>query len=247
MFQYVYTQLFPPFCCLCDDPGLPGLDLCESCYNELPHNYHPCSKCGIPLKRRASPTPIDHIAHTNPVCGKCLRESDDFTEFDAAIAPYLYRPPVDHMVTQLKFSADTKFSRVAGELLTDEIARNQLAGQDVLPDMIVPVPLHPSRLKMRGFNQAELIANIIANKFDIPCRPHSVQRTKPVAAQSRLTAKQREANMRAAFNVVENVAGKAIAIVDDVLTTGATARSLARPLRRAGASHISVWAFARTP
>jgi len=246
MFQYVYTQLFPPFCCLCDDKGLAGLDLCESCYNELPHNLHPCSQCGIPLKRLSHPARMSSLTSNVQVCGRCLgRESNNLAAFDAAIVPYLYRPPVDHMVTQLKFSADTKFSRIAGELLSDEIERKRC--KDTLPDMIVPVPLHPSRLKIRGFNQAELIANIVANKLDIPCRPYSVQRTKPVAAQSRLTAKQREANMRAAFNVVENVAGKAIAIVDDVLTTGATARSIARPLRRAGAEHISVWAFARTP
>ncbi len=145
------------------------------------------------------------------------------------------------MVKRLKFSGDLKFSRIVGQLL------NRAASQAPCPDALIPVPLHPNRYAERGFNQADLLARHLAKSLPIPVLRGAVSRLKDQPAQSKLTASQREKNLQGAFRANLSLTDKHIAIVDDVVTTGATARALAQQLRKAGAREISLWAVARTP
>lgn len=247
MFHYLYKAMLADICCLCDTSGLPGLDLCHSCHKSLPHNHHFCHRCAAPLVLAAT-------AEAAPLCGQCLTTP---TDIDDSIIPFLYRPPIDYLIKQLKFREQIKFSHVLGTLLADAIEHRHQAHQhpqspdnsNELPSVIMPMPMHSERLLQRGFNQAEQIAKSVAQRFGRQYDTQSVIRSPSGTTQTRLNAKQREANIRRAFTVVNpsSVEGKHVAVVDDVYTTGATARAIARRLKHAHASRVSIWAVARTP
>ena len=237
MFYGLYNAVVPDICCLCDDNGLPGLDLCAACYNFLPHNNDCCYQCAAPLPGMTT------IFDARAKCGRCLA---GYSDIDQAIVPFLYRPPVDYMIKKLKFSQQTKFSRTSGELIADAIIR--LEGEE-RPDVILPVPVHHDRLVQRGYNQAEMIARTTARRLETPVLNNVLTRTVQRLAQSSLSAREREKNIKRAFAVTnkEKIQGLQVAIVDDVYTTGATARAIATHLKRAGVTQVSLWAFARTP
>lgn len=130
-----------------------------------------------------------------------------------------------------------------GELLA-KAASEQITTQ---PDALVPVPIHPDRLLERGYNQALQIAQIVGHRMNIPVDPQCTERLFHQPPQVKLNARDREKNIRRAFGVCGDVAGKNLTIIDDVFTTGATSNSLARVLLQASAQSVSVWAFARTP
>jgi len=241
MFHKLYKTILTDVCCLCDTQGISGLDLCHECHKSLPHNHFCCSRCAVPV---LFATPDDECIR---LCGRCLSASGDI---DEAIIPYLYRPPVDFMIKRLKFSEENKFSRLLGDLLSDAIESHYTdkSRQD-FPDVVLPVPVHRQRLLERGFNQAEQIARTVTDRFGLRADTTSIARSVLKLPQSSLSAAQREANIRRAFEVrqPDNIRGKHVAIVDDVYTTGATARSVSRRLKSAGARRISMWAVARTP
>ena len=241
MFHKLYKTILTEVCCLCDTQGLSGLDLCHECHKSLPYNHFSCSKCAVPV---ACVTGDDQ---RNRLCGRCLSNVSDI---DEAVIPYLYRPPIDFMIRRLKFSEENKFSCLLGELLSDAIERHYTAEfRSEFPSIILPVPVHRQRLLERGFNQAEQIARTVANRFDRQIDTRAVTRSDLMVPQSSLSAVQREANIRRAFEVRQpaTIQGSHVAIVDDVYTTGATARAISRRLKSAGARRISIWAVARTP
>lgn len=232
-------------CSLCDAQGLPELDLCHACHNGLPHNHFSCYQCAAPY---------DSAQNNALICGRCLNRP---TGIDHAIVPFLYRPPIDHMIKRLKFSEQIEFSRLLGELLADAIYHAYFAQGEInnpiraerFPDLILPVPTHPDRLLQRGFNQAEQIANTVAARFRTTCITSAIVRSTSSLPQSTLSAKQREANIRRSFEVKNSkmITKMHVAVVDDVYTTGATARAITRKLKSAGAEKVSIWAVARTP
>ena len=121
----------------------------------------------------------------------------------------------------------------------------RLATIQPLPEAILPVPLHSTRLRERGFNQALELARPMAQALALPLLIHHSQRTRATVAQTSLSAKQRRKNIRGAFQVTQPLPARHIAIVDDVMTTGQTINELAKTLRKAGATHIDVWVCAR--
>jgi ComF family protein len=147
---------------------------------------------------------------------------------------------VDRLIVNLKYHHRLELARTLGRLLAEPL--RQLAD---LPDAIIPVPLHPSRLRQRGYNQSLEIARVVANRLDLPVITRAARRMRATAAQTALPLKQRARNVRNAFAANGDVAGKHVAIVDDVMTSGHTVSALAKALRRAGAKEISVWVVAR--
>jgi len=121
----------------------------------------------------------------------------------------------------------------------------KLAALKEKPQAIVPVPLHPGRYRQRGFNQAIEIARTLSRRLDIPLDLHGCRRVRATAAQAKLSAEERRKNLRKAFSVRMPDERRHVAILDDVITTGATARELAGALRRAGVARVDVWACAR--
>jgi ComF family protein len=160
--------------------------------------------------------------------------------FDLVCCPHAYAWPIDTCVLALKFRGERGHGRMLGELL----GRARLALGPPLPDLVVPVPLHPLRLAERGYNQAAELARHAARRVARPCRPRALQRVRLTRPQSGLGAAERIANVVAAFTAIEPVAGLRIALVDDVITTGSTAAAAAAALRGAGAAGVELWAAA---
>jgi ComF family protein len=161
--------------------------------------------------------------------------------FDAAQALFLYQPPVDRLIQNLKYHRQLSLARVLGNLL----AKHLDANMTIRPDILVPVPLHPARLRERGYNQSLELARIVARRFDLPLTTHAVKRVRATPPQTTLTSSERRRNVRNAFHTVSNFSGKRVAIIDDVMTSGHTANALAKCLRRAGAINVMVWVVAR--
>lgn len=222
------NHLYPPYCALCGDPGTRSLDICAPCFADLPWNRHPCPRCAAPL-----PPDVD-----TPLCGACLKS---LPPWDEAKSPLAYGYPLDKLIQRFKFKGDLAIGRLLGELLADYLA----AGGDTKPDLLIPVPLHASRLKERGFNQAIELARPVAKRLRLKLAIDICDRTRATEVQSKLDAAERHKNLRDAFTVRRSLQGKHVAILDDVITTGATATALAVALKAAGAAHITLWSSAR--
>lgn len=220
---------YPTVCLLCGARGSRSLDLCEACQASLPTPRNPCRSCGDTL-------PVDGES----LCGRCQRRPP---RFDSIVVPFAYAHPVDWVIQRLKFQGRLAHGRLLGELL----GRTVLIGEVARPDVLIPVPLHPSRLRERGFNQAAEIARHVARATGLRLDTGSVRRHKATEAQMGLPAKRRRRNVRGVFEVrvPERIAGRHIAVVDDVVTTGSTVEELARILKRAEAARVDVWTCAR--
>jgi len=167
------------------------------------------------------------------------------TRFDVLLSVSYYRQPYRHWLQRWKFAQDY----AAGELLLQQFSallQQYQLQQAKLPDAITFVPMHPAKQRKRGFNPAQLLAEQAARQLKIPLLP-LLQRQQPNKAQVGLNRKQRLKNLHSAFTLADTALVPAsIALVDDVITTGATADALCRLLRRAGAQHISLWTIAVT-
>ena len=218
--------LFAPRCLLCTEPGLSGQDLCAECRRALPWNDCACLHCAIPL-----PAP--------GACGECLQQPPPLAETHAA---FLYGFPLDRLVPRLKFHNDLAAGRLLSELMAETFAALPR------PQALVPVPLHATRLRQRGYDQALELAKPLAQALDIPLHAEALRRQRATAAQSELDADARQRNLRGAFALQPGHAlPEHVALVDDVMTTGATLQAAAKTLRRAGVLRVDAWVCARVP
>lgn len=209
-------------CLLCGAASLHG-PWCAACDAALPYLTAPhCPTCALP-------TPDGSI------CGRCLKRKP---QFDRSVAVFAYAFPLDQLVQALKFGERL--------LLANSLADRLAQAVTIPSDCIVPMPLHPARLRQRGFNQSLELARRIARKLDLPLLPHACQRVRDTPPQSELAWKERGKNVRKAFACTQDFSGQHVAMVDDVMTSGASLNELALALRRAGASEISAWVVART-
>lgn len=212
----------------CGQPGFNELDLCQACFNDLPRNYNCCYRCAEHFE----------TALLSPqLCGRCLKKTPSF---DETHAPFLYSDALRFLITQLKFNRQFKHARLLGTLLAWHLAENV-----ELPECIVPVPLHRNRYRERGFNQSIEIARHLSAQLSLPLELNYCVRTRDTAHQTGLPAKQRNKNMRHAFTISQALTYRHIAIVDDVMTTGATVASLASALKKQGANRVDIWVCAR--
>jgi len=208
-------------CELCGAPaGHAGI--CAPCRADLPWIGRACPRCARPS---AVPGP----------CGRCRRDPPPWS---GAIAPLAWRFPVDALIGRFKYAGALHYGALLARLLSE-------ACGDRRPDGIVPVPLHPARLVERGFNQARELARPLARAAGLRVLDDVCRREVATPPQAGLSARQRWRNLEGAFEVVSALAGRRLAVVDDVLTTGATAAALSRALLGAGAASVEVWAVAR--
>lgn len=233
-FNTAINLFFPATCILCNIPTHSEKDICQACASDLPQLKNSCPQCAFPISVNAGTTQLK--------CGRCLRYAPSY---DATIALYYYQEPVARLITQLKFNHQLKYARLLGELLTDGLLKRQQQGY-LLPEVIIPVPLHILRLRERGFNQSLEIARIVAKRLHLPIDISSCQRQRATLAQSSLPAKQRKRNIQNAFKVLQPITVKHVSILDDVVTTGHTVHELGKQLRKAGIQTIDVWCCART-
>lgn len=221
-------------CLLCGGTAeQAALPLCVGCDDDLPWLAGHCAICALPL-------PASGLT-----CGQCLRRAPSFHRVET---PLRYDFPVDALITRFKHQGNAPLGRLLGQLLERHLLH---AYQDGLPrpDVLIPVPLSRRRERQRGFNQAQLLADWLAAPLGLPVDKRTLQRTQDTPAQQGLDAAARKRNLRNAFALADGtpVEGLHLALVDDVLTTGATAESIARLLRRAGARQVDVYCLARTP
>jgi ComF family protein len=219
--------LLPPTCLLCGATGRGGLDLCAGCASDLPRNITACPRCAEPL-----PT-----GWTGP-CDRCRAQAP---HFDRAFVPFRYQPPLDFLITRLKFGGRLSHARLLGELFAAALAERG----GPLPDCIVPAPLHPRRLRERGFNQALELARPAARRFRIPLRAEGLRRVRDTPPQLGLDARQRQINPLGAFALGAPLPGTRVALLDDVVTTASTIGECARVLRAGGAADVEIWAIGR--
>lgn len=206
--------------------------VCRACHMMLP--FQPtlsCPQCGL--------------NSDGNVCGRCINSPPDF---DATHAVFLYQFPIDAMMTRYKYGENLNLGKLFGEFLGVKIVRNNLLDNI---DLIIPMPMHPARIKERGFNQALEIAKVLVKNLDKNMLNYKIAiRQKLTPPQASLPLKQRVKNIKGAFSVdvdlAQNLTGKRIAIVDDVMTSGASLNELAKTLKKAGAAHVECWVIART-
>jgi ComF family protein len=213
-------------CALCGERS-GGRMICEHCDVALPRIARACASCALPLVSSAL------------LCGACLRRRRH--SFDDAVAAFEYRFPIDRWVQRFKYAGDLAIGGWLGRSLAQAVSGAQP------PALLVAPPLTGARLRERGFNQAVELAKTVARNHGIACEPRAFSKVLDTSPQPGLGRRDRMRNLRDAFRCELSLAGEHVAIVDDVITTGATADSLARLLRQAGAGRVSAWAVARTP
>ena len=211
------NALLPPQCHACGLPAeSPGVDLCAQCLAAL------------------------------PFCADSSREVVA-AGADRYCIPFGFAEPVADFVRRLKFGDERGLARMLGALLAAARAQQGHA----LPGALLPVPLHVARYRERGFNQAERIAHAAARWLELRVDARALERVRATRSQTLLSATERRANLRRAFTVIDAprrapALPRHIALIDDVVTTGATAADAVRALRAAGVHTIELWAVARS-
>lgn len=234
-FQALLDTILPPLCHICRDfiPDAGTLHICPACRDRLPLVESPlCPGCGIPF----AGTGDDHR------CGSCLTHPP---HFDSARSRFLYEGPLRDLIHSFKYNQCIHLRYPLALLALEGVAGFP---PDHTPQLIVPVPLHRSRLRQRGFNQAVLLGRVVAARLSLPLLPDALIRTRPTEPQITLSAAERRANVKGAFAVGDPalIAGKRVLLLDDVMTTGSTMDECARELKKAGAAAVVAVTIART-
>lgn len=219
----LFSRLLKQRCLLCaaNDGGEMGL--CDACYKDLPwHSAPQCPQCGLLSNGLA--------------CGSCISSPPDF---DATHSLFTYDFPLDAMMQRYKYGSMLNLAYFFGKVLYKKASLGNI-------DLIISMPMHPTRLKERGFNQSLEIAKVITKDHPEKLNYTLVQRQRYTSPQASLPLKERVKNIKGVFATNADLTGKRIAIVDDVMTTGASLNELAKTLKLAGATHVECWVVART-
>jgi ComF family protein len=221
--------------------------ICTTCVSELPWLEKHCQQCALPLA-------------TDALCPDCQSNPPAFSR---CISAFIYQPPIDNIILRFKKDPYTAEIKQLSALLAERILRSypptgstEPEKQTALPELLIPMPLHWKKMARRGFNQSQVIANHLAKYFlyqhKTSLRVHNdiCQRTTNSRAQQTLDKKHRATSVKNAFSIVAqpglSLKGKTVALLDDVVTTGATANALARIVANAGADRVDIWCLART-
>ncbi len=211
-------------CVLCGSMSHDGL-WCDACDAALPYLEAPhCPRCALPTFQ-------------GELCGRCLSHPPLFIRTSAVFG---YSFPLDKLIQAMKYGEQLALAHAFAEKLALQIDKGDL------PEYVIPMPLHPAKLRVRGFNQSLLVASQVARRLDLKLLVNGCQRVRDTPPQSGLPWKERNKNMRDAFRCDMDLTGKRVALVDDVLTTGASLNALAGAIQKRGASEISAWVVART-
>jgi ComF family protein len=219
----IFDGLFAQDCLLCGQ-GSGGEILCRACADDLPRLPMPrCRRCALPIP-------------SGECCGRCLQHPP---HYDRTLAVFDYGFPVDRLIQSFKYGHRLALAAfLGGELAVPAL--------DAVVDLVVPLPLHPARLRERGFNQALELARPVARALGKPLDPRVCRRIRSTPAQAGLPWKERKKNMRNAFDCAHEISGQRILLVDDVMTTGASLDECARTLKKHGAAEVTLLVAART-
>ena len=216
-------------CLVCGCPS--GRRICRSCLACFKRSRYVCQTCAVPLTQHAL------------LCGECLKASP---RYDYAYSPYVYHPPLDKLINDFKHNGQLSIGTALAEPFCQMIAAYYQQYHLPLPDYVTAVPLHWRRQWQRGFNQSAVLGKAVASSLQLPYITCS-KRTRYTSDQKNLSRQARLHNLKDSFRATRAFSGESIAIIDDVMTTGATVDTLAAALKAAGAGTVIVWALARTP
>jgi len=228
----IINWIIPPSCLLCGASA--PRSLCLPCYQELPWLNTRCELCALPLEVPGT-------------CAHCLEKPPSFAD---CVSPFRFADPVGPLINQFKLRRNQRYGSVLSAALLERVLAHY--PEQKLPQAIIPVPLHWRRILRRGFNQATFIGQAVGRQLGIPVRS-LLRRPHPTPKQQGLNRKQRLGNLKHAFALKAHlVKGNSampnhVALVDDVMTTGATAEAASQVLKHAGVNIIDVWVLARTP
>ena len=254
VFRRLLQFLLPSVCLLCRQRSERDIDLCRACEAAMEANDDACWRCG----ERAPPNAKDGL------CSACIVAPPPWSR---TVAPYRYQGAMARVVAGLKTGNGLKQARALGELAAVGIAAgyaqtlplplgetpsasnggSPATAPNELPTAIVPMPLTRQRRRQRGFNQAELLAAVIGPRLGLRQHRKCLVRVRNAPPQRSLSRAARLTNLRGAFAVRRPLPGKRLALLDDVATTGATARAATEALLAAGAEDVHVWVVAKTP
>lgn len=224
-------------CLLCLEPAHSRHGFCMGCENDLPWLHTACRRCAMPL-------PETEALTSQNICGECLTHP---RHFDQCTAAWSYDFPLNALIPRFKYRQQRYLGRALSRAAMPVFCQSLLQAGS-LPDALIPVPSHRRQLRARRFNQAEDIAHDISREFNIPLLQNAVLRSSQQHHQATLKRHERLTLLKHEFSLgTAPVAGKHIVVVDDVMTTGATANTIAQLLKKAGASRVDVWVLARTP
>ncbi|QIM44650.1 DNA utilization protein GntX [Leclercia adecarboxylata] len=222
----------PGLCWLCRMPlALSHWGICSVCEKGIARRAVGCPQCGLPA------------IHPRLPCGRCLRKPPPW---QALVAVCGYTPPVSQLVHQFKFSGRSQLAKPLARLLLLALLHARRSRGLPAVDMLVCVPLWSRRQWRRGFNQSDLLCRPLAHWLNCRYAPEALRRIRATPAQHQLSARMRKRNLDHAFALELTVTGRHIAVVDDVVTTGATVAELSRLLLRSGAASVQVWCLCRT-
>jgi len=228
----LFDLLLPPACPLCGAAlaARSPLFFCPACSDGIHSLVGPCCPhCALPYAAAQGP---DHL------CEACLREEPPFSR---VLAAGTYEATLRLAVQRFKYEGAVGLDRPLAGLLAAVLE----ADGGFRPDLLVPVPLHRSRLRERTYNQSLLLARALGRRWRLPAEPRLLLRLRPTVAQQGLKAAARRRNLHGAFAASRSLNGERVLLIDDVLTTGATARECSRVLREAGAGEVMVAVLAR--
>ncbi|NVO17136.1 MAG: ComF family protein [Rhodoplanes sp.] len=237
VFRVAVDAVLPPLCPACGDPVSDAGALCASCWSRLSFIARPyCERLGVPFAHDVGPG----LAGTGLLSPRAIADPPAFGRARAAVR---YDEVARSLVHALKFGDRLELAPMMGRWMAE--AGRELIGT---ADALVPVPLHWRRLWARRFNQAALLATVMAESRGISVLADAMRRVRATPQQVGLTRAERASNVQSAFRVTETgraaIRGRRLIVVDDVMTTGATAETCARTLLRAGATNVDVVVFA---
>lgn len=201
--------------------------ICHNCYESLPFQRDCCEQCGQAMHARSE------------VCGRCIEQPP---AYDACFCAFRYEQPIDNRIRQFKYSQRPELAVSLAKLLYNELLANGIP----LPDLLIPVPIHPIRLKERGFNQASELARHLSKHLQIPYTDNTLIKHHLTKTQAGLSHRQRVTNTIGSFSINMQTDVKHAAIIDDVVTTGSTASEIAKILKQNGVDYVQVWGVAHT-
>ncbi len=235
IFNSLMTQIgkiiYPNCCHNChkettqEDKGL-----CQECRYKLKLVMNPCKICGEELKE---------IHSEKPICGKCQTTA---RYYDAVFAPFCYSAPLDKLIQDMKYSKKISNCNLIAELLYEQIILQGVTR----PECLIPAPINPNQFLQRGFNQSFEMAKRLGKLLDIPVFNDVIIKKENTERQSKLSYSQRQNNLKGTFYLNKPFSCQHIAIVDDVVTTTATANEIAKIAKSNGVQAVQVWACARS-
>ena len=225
----MHAWLLPGACTLCAEAPAKEGDFCTGCERALPGLGACCPRCAVPLDGLQDEVTLP--------CGQCQQHPPRYLSVHA---PFRYAPPIDRLVQGAKYSGRLDWLAVLGRRLADHVRPRASA-----VDAVVPVPLHRLRLRERGYNQSLELARLTVDRLGLPLTL-GLERTRPTPPQASLPRAQRSQNVRGAFAANGEFSNLRLALIDDVMTSGATVGAATRCLLDAGAASVEVWVVART-